>query len=104
MVGGMSMAGMGETSLNKPEKSETPEKTIGKLFSKESSKQDQERYTIQKGFKISQKQNQNLEKLKIALGTDLDLKALRWCFDQIWELKGKEIEEIAQKKKEISLS
>ena len=98
------MAGMGETNLKKSEKSETPEKTIGKFFSTESSKQGKERYTIQKGFKISPKQNQNLEKLKIALGTDLDSEALRWCFDQIWELKGSEIEEVAKKKKEISLS
>lgn len=98
------MAGMGETSLKKPEKSEAPEKTIGRFFSTEPSKQDQERYTIQKGFKISPRQNENLEKLKIALGTDLDSEALRWCFDQIWELKGREIEEVAQKKKEISLS
>ena len=97
------MAGMGETSLKKPEKSETPEKTIGRFFSTESSKQDQERYTIQKGFKISPRQNENLEKLKIALGTDLDSEARRWSFDQIWELKGKKIEEVAQKKKEISL-
>jgi UDP-galactopyranose mutase len=103
-MGGMSMAGMGETSLKKPEILETPEKTIGKFFSTTSSKQDKERYTIQKGFKISQKQNQNLEKLKIALGTDLDSEALRWCFDQIWQLKGEEIEEVARKKKEISLS
>ena len=92
------MAGMGETSLKKPEK------TIGKFFSTKSIKQDHERYTIQKGFKISPTQNQNLEKLKIALGTDLDSEALRWCFDKIWELKGKEIEEVAQKKKEFSLS
>ena len=97
------MAGMGETSLKKPEKSETPEKTIGRFFSAESSKQDHERYTIQKGFKISPRQNENLEKLKIALGTDLDSEALRWCFDQIWELREREIEEVAQKKKEISL-
>jgi hypothetical protein len=98
------MAGMGETSLKRPEKAETPEKTIGKFFSTESNKQGKERYTIQKGFKISQEQNENLEKLKIALGTDLDSEALRWCFDQVWELRGKEIEEVAQKKKEISLS
>jgi hypothetical protein len=103
-VGGINMAGMGETSLKKPEKSETPEKTIGRFFSTESNKQNQERYTVQKGFKISPRQNKNLEKLKIALGTDLDSEALRWCFDQIWELKGREIEEVAQKKKEISLS
>lgn len=95
------MAGMGETSLKKSEKSE---KTIGKFFSTESSKQSQEKYTIQKGFKISQKQNENLEKIKIALGTDLDSEALRWCFDQVWELRGKEIEEVARKKKEFSLS
>lgn len=75
----MNMAGMGETSLKKPEKAETPERTIGKFFSTESSKKDRERYTIQKGFKISPKQNQNLEKLKIALGTNLDSEALRAC-------------------------
>jgi len=71
------MAGMGETSLKKPEKSETPKKTIGRFFSTESSKQDHERYTIQKGFKISPRQNENLGKLKITLGTDLDSEALR---------------------------
>lgn len=98
------MVGMGETSLKKSEKSETPEKTIGKFFSTESSKQSQERYTIQKGLKISQKQNENLEKIKIALGTDLDSEALRWCLDQVWELRGKEIEQVARKKEEISLS
>jgi hypothetical protein len=103
MVGGMSMAGMGKTSLNKQEKSETSD-TIEKFFSTESSKRGNERYTIQKGFKISSKQNENFEKLKIALGTDLDSEALRWCIDQIWELKGKEIDEVAQKKKQISLS
>jgi hypothetical protein len=95
------MAGMGETSLKK---SEMSEKTIGKFFSTKSSKQSQDRYTIQKGLKISQKQNENLEKIKIALGTDLDSEALRWCFDQVWELRGKEIEEVARKKEEISLS
>lgn len=95
------MAGMGETSLKKSEKSE---KTIGKFFSTESSKQSQEKYIIQKGFKISQKQNENLKKIKIALGTDLDSEALRWCFDQVWELRGKEIEEVARKKEEFSLS
>lgn len=78
------MAGMGETGLKKSEKLETPEKTIGKLFSTASIKKGQERYTIQKGFKISHMQNQNLDKLKIALGTDLDSEALRRCFDQIW--------------------
>ncbi|AKB49263.1 hypothetical protein MSBRW_0010 (plasmid) [Methanosarcina barkeri str. Wiesmoor] len=98
------MAGIGETSLKKSEKSETPEKTIGKFFSTKSNKQNQERYTIQKGLKISQKQNENLEKIKVALGTDLDSEALRWCFDQVWELRGKEIEEVARKKKEFSLS
>ena len=95
------MAGMGETSLKKSEKSE---KTIGKFFSTESSKQSQEKYIIQKGFKISPTQNENLEKIKIALGTNLDSEALRWCFDQVWELRGKEIEEVARKKKEIFLS
>jgi hypothetical protein len=101
MVGGVNMTGMGETSLKK---SETPEKTIEKFFSIKSSKQSQEKYTIQKGLKISQKQNENLEKIKIALGTNLDSEALRWCFDQVWELRGKEIEEVARKKEEISLS
>lgn len=100
----MNMAGMGETSLKKSEKSETPENTIGKFFSIKSSKQNQERYNIQKGLKISKKQNENLEKIKIALGTDLDSEALRWCFDQVWELRGKEIEEVARKKEEFSLS
>jgi hypothetical protein len=101
MVGGVNMAGIGETSLKK---SEMSEKTIGKFFSTESNKQSQEKYTIQKGFKISPKQNENLEKIKIALGTDLDSEALRWCFDQVWELRGKEIEEVARKKEEFSLS
>jgi hypothetical protein len=51
MVGGVNMAGIGRTSLKK---SEMSEKTIGKFFSAELSKQRQEKYTIQKGFKISQ--------------------------------------------------
>ena len=44
---------------------------------------------------------EQLDKIMIAIGTDKVSKALRWCLNKSWEAHGDEIENIAQKKKEI---
>lgn len=42
-----------------------------------------------------------LDKIKTAIGTDNDSKALRWVLKKLWEMQGDEIEKIAEKKKNV---
>jgi len=65
---------------------------------------EKEKYNIQKGIRLSERQNCDLEDLKVFLGTKNDGEALRYAFDEFFKLKGEEIRELAHKKRSISLS
>lgn len=91
------MGGLGGSSLDNNNK-----KVIGKFLSTTKNQDTtEEKFTIQKGVKISERQETNLELIKIKIGTTNDALALRWVLDQLWELKGAEIEEDAKKIKSI---
>ena len=51
--------------------------------------------------KFTDLEAEQLEKIMIAIGTDKVSKALRWCLNKAWEAHGDEIENVANKKKEI---
>lgn len=91
------MAGLGGSSLGN-------KAAIGMFLSSTSKKKvDDEKYTIQKGVKLSKRQDINLSDLKVALGTENDAEAIRWALDKVFELKGDEIKEIAGKKRGMTL-
>lgn len=97
------MAGLGGSSLAKDKQA------IGMFLSNKPIKSDRddnntEKCTIQKGVKLSKRQNTDLEDLKAALGTNLDAEAIRWALDKVFELMGDEIREVAKKKREFTLS
>lgn len=95
------MAGLGDTSLNKDKKA------INMFLSspgKQSTTTADSTFRHQKGIKLSDRQDVNLSDLKVALGTENDSEAIRWALDKIFELKGDEIREIAEKKRSMSLS
>jgi hypothetical protein len=96
------MAGLGGTSLG------SDKEAIGMFLSTNNGKSKEtkqvETYNIQKGVRLSERQNANLEDLKVAIGSSNDAEVLRWAFDKLFELMGSEIKEIAEKKRSMSLS
>lgn len=98
------MAGLGGTSLDKDKKAIGMFLSSNQKPSEKDLDRDSEKYTIQKGVKLSERQDENLSDLKAALGTDNDAEAMRWALDKLFELMGDKIREIANKKREISLS
>jgi hypothetical protein len=99
------MAGLGGTSLG------SDKEAIGMFLSTNNGKnkeakevKETETYNIQKGVRLSERQNANLEDLKVALGSSNEAEVLRWAFDKLFELMGSEIKEMAEKKRSMSLS
>jgi hypothetical protein len=93
------MGALGNTSI-------TNNENIGALFS-QSSKQvvetqkDDGKLKHNRSAKFTDIEIERLNKIKIAIGTDNDSKALRWCLNKIWESYEDEIKKIAEKKMDV---
>ena len=75
---------------NRPEKTQALEENV-----------NDDKLKHSRSAKFTDLEVEQLEKIMIAIGTDKVSKALRWCLNKSWEAHGDEIENIAQKKKEI---
>jgi hypothetical protein len=96
------MSGLGSSSLQ--DKGSVMDSFLSVGEEKKAKDTEKENYNIQKGVRLSERQNANLEDLKVALGTLNDAEAIRWALDKLFELRGEEIKELADKKRVMSLS
>jgi hypothetical protein len=97
------MSALGNTNLDKNNDISGIFSSAKKAKSKSSEKAQEVKPTHTRGAKYTDAEIEQLETIMIALGTDNISKAIRYCLSTTWEYEGKQLEEIAQKKKELDM-